>query len=589
MHRHLWPVLALALCGVRATARAETFYVSQSGADTAPGTAAAPLRTIQQGVSTLKPGDTLLIGPGIYRERVDITRGGAMQAPVTISALPGAHVVVSGADRLRDGWSRPDGSPDGVYMHVWTYRFPISGPNELSHPDDREHILTGRAEQVIDGGKLLRQVLTRPQLAPGTFFVDLDAKQLLVWLRGSGDPAGVELEASVRPIWFAAPADASYVRLRGLTFRHAANHAQRGAFALGPGPGQPLDRLPRGWIVDDCVFERANGPGASLTGSGHLFRRCAFRDNGQLGFGTTRCHDTRMEACEIARNNAKGYSTGWEAGGLKVTLSRDFVLDRCRAFDNRGPGIWFDIGNERAEVKNCYVADNDEAGIFYEISYGLHAHDNLIVNNANNGESPGGAWGMGGVTLSSSEDCVIDHNTLVGNRDGIAFREHARTTPRIDGPNAATEVRILNRNHTIRDNVVAYSQAYNIAMWMDTTFFGPHPSGNDKDKPVSEDPARLEIRFANNLLWEFPGRPNYLYGAPWRARSRQPRTAAEFTAASALPDTSRVADPRFANAAAGDYRLEPGSPAITMRAGIRDLDAIFAKPRPLRGTAPSSR
>jgi hypothetical protein len=559
-------VLAIGCCG--SLARANTFYVSLSGNDTADGAAGSPWRTIQHGVDLLKAGDTLLIGPGTYRERIEVKQGGSAQSPLTIAALPGAHVIVSGADRLSSGWSKVANGEDGVYVHDWAYRFPIGGPNDLTHPGDREHQLTGRAEQVIHGGRLLRQTLTRQQLAPGTFFADLDAKKLYVWLRGSDSPMNTEVEASVRGNWLTAAEEVSYVHIRGITFRYAANHAQRGAFAIGQ--GRTKTAASQGWVVEDCVFERANSSGASMSGQGHLFRRCVFQDNGQLGFGTSRCDDTRMEQCGIYRNNLKGYSTGWEAGGLKVTMSRRFVFDRCRAMDNRGVGIWFDIGNEQSEVENCYIADNDEAGIFYEISYGLHAHDNLIVNNANNGESVGGGWGEAGITLSSSEDCVIDHNTLIGNRDGIGFREQNRTTPRIDAPENTPEVRILNKNHLIRDNIVAYSQAYNIALWMDTTFFGPHPSGGDKNSPIFEDPKVQNIRFANNLLWPLPDRPNYLYGVPWRPKSKQAKTAAEFTAASGIGDTSQVADPQFDDVQGGDYAMKPESPAMKMGAGRRE-------------------
>jgi len=556
----VWIVLMVWFCG---RSQADTFYVSLSGKDTADGGATSPLRTVQHGVDLLKPGDTLLIGAGTYRERIEVKQSGAMARPVTIAALPGAHVIVSGADRLNSGWSKV--SDDGIYVHDWAHRFPIGGPNELTHPGDREHQLTGRAEQVIHSGRLLRQVLTRPQLAPGSFFVDLDAKKLYVWLRGSDNPMNTEIEASVRSNWLTASAEISYVHVRGITFRYAANHAQRGAFAIGQ--GRTKTTFAQGWVVEDCVFERANSSGASMSGQGHLFRRCVFQDNGQLGFGTSRCDDTRMEQCGIYRNNVKGFSTGWEAGGLKVTMSRRFVFDRCRAVDNRGVGIWFDIGNEQSEVKDCYIADNDEAGIFYEISYDLHAYGNLIVNNANNGESVGGGWGEAGITLSSSEGCVIDHNTLVGNRDGIGFREQNRSTPRIDAPEGTQEVRILNKNHLIWENVVAYSQAFNIALWMDTTFFGPHPSGGDKNMPLFEDPKTQNIRFDNNLLWPLPDRPNYLYGVPWRPKSKQAKSAAEFTAASGIEDTSQVADPLFVDVQAGNYSLKPNSPVLKMMVG----------------------
>ena len=92
---------ALVLCSLLSSpaAAAATYYTAAaSGVDTATGTASAPFRTIQRGVDALKPGDVLLVGPGIYRERITVARGGTKAAPVTIASLPGARVLVTGAD-----------------------------------------------------------------------------------------------------------------------------------------------------------------------------------------------------------------------------------------------------------------------------------------------------------------------------------------------------------------------------------------------------------------------------------------------------------------------------------------------------------
>lgn len=552
---------ALVSC-LASSAGAAVYYVSPSGNDAADGSRQAPWRTLQRGVNALVPGDTLFIQSGVYREQVEIKAGGTADAPITISASPGARVIITGADRLRDGWKRVEG-PDPIYVRDWPHVFAVGSYNGnplLTHPGDKLHELVGRAEQVIDRGRLLRQVLKPSQMAPGAFCADVDAKKLYIWLADSASPGAVEIEAGTRGTWLVGRPAASFIHIRGITFRYAANFAQRGAFAIRGGEG---------WLVEDCIFERANGPGASFSGTKHIIRRCVFQDNGQIGFGTSRCHDTLVQDCGIYRNNTKGYSTGWEAGGLKVTMSRGFVFDHCRAVDNRGCGIWYDIGNENSEVKNCYIADNDEAGIFYEISYGLRAHDNLIVNNANLGESPGGAWGCGGITLSSSEDCIVENNTLVGNRDGIALREQDRSTPRIDRPRQT--VRIFNRNHIIRNNIIAYSGAYSLAFWLDTNFFGPHPSGGDRNAPISEDPKTLNIRLEANMLWPSSGRPNYLYGAPWRARSKRCDTPMQYTDASGIADSSKIVDPLFVDATAGNYQLRDDSSARQPPRGARVL------------------
>jgi hypothetical protein len=105
----------------------------------------------------------------------------------------------------------------------------------------------------------------------------------------------------------------------------------------------------------------------------------------------------------------------------------------------------------------------------------------------------------------------------------------------------------------IRDNVIAYSQAYNIGLWMDTNFFGPHPSGGDTNRPVFENPATLNIRFEHNRLWPLPGRANYLYGVPWRPKSRKFISVSEFSSASGIPDNSEVVEPHFKDLQGGDF------------------------------------
>ena len=122
-------------------------------------------------------------------------------------------------------------------------------------------------------------------------------------------------------------------------------------------------------------------PASAVLGPDQVVRRCTFQDNGQVGWGANGAHNLLMSDCVTQRNNTKNFDRGWEAGGDKVCFSRGVVIQRCRFESNNGPGLWFDIGNENCTVKNCLIADNQDAGIFYEISFGLHATDNVIINN----------------------------------------------------------------------------------------------------------------------------------------------------------------------------------------------------------------
>ena len=55
-----------------------TYHVSSAGNDGNPGTQEAPFATIAHAASKAKAGDTVKIGPGLYREQITFTRPGSL-------------------------------------------------------------------------------------------------------------------------------------------------------------------------------------------------------------------------------------------------------------------------------------------------------------------------------------------------------------------------------------------------------------------------------------------------------------------------------------------------------------------------------
>ena len=111
MRRLTFLVLASALIGLAPAhplvAAGRTFYVSPSGSNANPGTAAKPFRTIQWGVNAARPGDSVLVGEGTYTATsfplVELRRGGARGSPLTVAAAPGATPVLRGTPEYRYG------------------------------------------------------------------------------------------------------------------------------------------------------------------------------------------------------------------------------------------------------------------------------------------------------------------------------------------------------------------------------------------------------------------------------------------------------------------------------------------------------
>jgi hypothetical protein len=405
-------------------------------------------------------------------------------------------------------------------------------------------------------------VLTADQLAPGTFFVNFSNQVLQVWDAGNRDLNKVLVEASARPEIFRTEGD--YVTLRGLHFRFAANMAQHGAVTLAGSHD----------ALEDCTLEAMNSSGATFAGEHQVVRRCVFRDNGQLGFGANGAHDLLFSECLVENNNTKGFDRGWEAGGDKLVLCRNAVLERSRFLRNRGSGIWFDIGNEHCVVRQCLIADNEDGGIFDEISFGLHAEDNVIVGNGF--AATGGAWGaQAGIALSSSPESVIERNLILGNREGFNFREQTRTTPRIGGKG---EVPVWNHDETIRHNIIAFNRDAQIWGWFDMKdgrqwpasmpkpmatiagtkpddLAGPYTAKNRDGQPENLTLEKLRLNFTENIYFAGPGQGWFEWGVSW-GRHQSYSTLTNFQAALGIDSGSHVSDPMFASLNALDFRLK---------------------------------
>ncbi|MDD3169171.1 MAG: right-handed parallel beta-helix repeat-containing protein [Eubacteriales bacterium] len=72
------------------------YFVSVTGSDRNPGTFERPFKTIQQGCSILKPGDTLYIRGGEYQEKIIIRRSGTEKGDIKIQPYEKERVVLNG-------------------------------------------------------------------------------------------------------------------------------------------------------------------------------------------------------------------------------------------------------------------------------------------------------------------------------------------------------------------------------------------------------------------------------------------------------------------------------------------------------------
>lgn len=347
-------------------------------------------------------------------------------------------------------------------------------------------------------------------------------------------------------------------------------------------------------------MEDMNSCGATFSGEHQIVRRCVFRDNGQLGFGANGAHELLFTQSLVENNNTKGFKRGWEAGGDKLVLCRDVVLDRSQFLRNRGHGIWFDIGNEHCVVRQCLIADNENCGIFDEISFGLQAHDNVIVGNGFAERT--GSWGaQAGISLSSSPESLIERNLILGNREGFNFREQNRTTPRIG---KKLEEPVWNHDEIIRRNVIALNRDAQVWGWFDIHDGRQWPANSKSPvttpikqtsmpgdiaapytaktggPPVGLTLEKLRLNFADNCYFAGTGQSWFNWGVNW-GRHKSYSKLEDFQTDLGLDKGSRVLDPSFLNLRALDCRV-----SLDMMATLRPCYPEGQVPGVALGLAP---
>ncbi len=137
----------------------------------------AVFATINDGVAQLKPGDTLIVGPGVYREEVILGAGGSRDRPITIRAEYPGWAEMRGSVRL-DAWQ-----PVAPFRHV--HSAPLAESTSMVYE--------------LDTGTDYREVanLQMVERQPGSFFYCRDAKVVYVHPSDSAAMERHVVEASV--------------------------------------------------------------------------------------------------------------------------------------------------------------------------------------------------------------------------------------------------------------------------------------------------------------------------------------------------------------------------------------------------------
>jgi parallel beta-helix repeat protein len=376
-------------------------FVSKEGADEAAGTEAAPLRTVQQAVTVATPGQTIVVREGSYHQRVTVTA----DKPVTIQPYPDEEVWFDGSVVLTE-WV-PDG---GMWIaEGWATGFDSSPTYARGAPDNTEEgwnfinpefPLAAHPDQVWVDGEQLRQVATSDDVVDGAFAVDAGSSRLFL----GTDPSNREVRASDKTKAFAIQSENTV--LRGIGVRRYATSV--------PGFGA-ITVEAAGVTIENVVIEQSATTGLFVAAGNATITGVTLRANGMMGMGANFADGMRVRGLLSSGNNTEHFNNSPVSGGVKITRSRELVIEKSQFSDNFGPGLWFDQSNADVKVVGNAISANQGHGLFLEISSSFAVAGNTISDNLDNG-----------VKINDTNEVEMWNNTVTNNGRNLSIVQDTR-------------------------------------------------------------------------------------------------------------------------------------------------------------------
>jgi parallel beta-helix repeat protein len=395
-----------------------------SVAHASPAAATTCSGSLQAKIDAAPPGSTVIADACIYREQVRITK------PITLVGQPGSEIRGS---EVWEGWKK---LASGNFQS--SNSVPKFPQEDVSCEPNTQRCAW--PEQVFVDGMARRQVRPGSDPGPGEFKVDRSGRVVL-----GSDPTGKTIEVTVRRHWITGGSSADGVTVQGFTMKHAANEWRSGAIQSR----EPTTRNANGtyawsrfkpdgddWNIEDNTLSDAHGAIVSVRSDDADISNNEIFRGGQLGIHNPRdnsrvsgnyIHHNNTERFCIEAGNCAGYSTDGdstvsatlvESGGVKIAGGQGFVsVSSNEISDNRGNGLWFDVGTHDIVASNNRVHHNARRGIFFEISDGAKIFSNIVYEN---GSARTNHVNGAGIQVGNSSNAEVYNNTLAWNADGIA-------------------------------------------------------------------------------------------------------------------------------------------------------------------------
>lgn len=418
------------------------FYVNVNAPKEGNGSKETPFRHINDAAKVAKPGDEVLVAPGIYREYVDPIHGGREDARITYRSEVPLGAVITGAEEMKD-WKhyegnvwvcRVDNGVFGSYNPYTTfvggdwYFAPVVRHTGAVYLDDRQLYETESLEDCIKGE--IYEPSWEQEWSVYKWYTEQDGNETVIYANFQGkNPNEERVDINVRRNCFMpSKTGVGYITFSGFNVNKAATTwAPPAAYQDGMvGP-----HWSKGWIIEDCEISNSKCCGISLgkyydeendhyftrkhvksptqmerdavcrgqyhgwlkekVGS-HIVRRCHIHHCEQTGIvGRMGCVFSLIEDNHIHNINNMQQLGGAEISGIKLHAAIDVVMRRNHIHHST-MGIWCDWQAQGTRISQNLLHDNYApegvpmaAGammsqdVFVEVSHGPTLIDNNIM------------------------------------------------------------------------------------------------------------------------------------------------------------------------------------------------------------------